>query len=428
MRSIEDYSTIDSNSLYYDVTAQCYAGDSIANGVVIENEYYHAAEDITDEPVYVIPENSAHYFSILGLNTDTLNERGKQIRSYIDNYGGFFMVKKLEELRRTAEILNTKQCDRCAILLAGEISNVSANGAMFGTSMSHPFRGVFDGNGYAVHINQIYITQRSNGLFGYIAEEGIVRNLVLTDSITNVGSLPVSVNCSQYISLETIKFGLGDVTFGLLAGVNNGFCENVVVSANIDFAGRLRPNVYFTHNKTLNDEDIGSLISDVWNIIDVDDQYDYKHAKDLSNYANFCYPTQLCLNSEANLIPYVGYFNEGLYAEASVKSPTKPLYEYPMSGKSTYAKNGKSTYCADIYEVYEKYCDAAGDDYSVKHTSEDIMQKGSFRLGPCNKAAYVFGGVFGTNNGYCKDIGYSGKLTFNDNFVGLVGGFCRKTS
>lgn len=135
---------------------------------------------------------------------------------------------------------------------------------MFGTSREHPFRGVFDGNGYQVHVNSLYISQRVNGLFGYIAEEGIVRNLTLTHRLDSTGISPVEVNSNQYVSLDTIKMGLGDVSFGLLAGVNCGLCENVAVSADLKFNGRLRPNVYFTHNKTVDDESIASLYSDAW--------------------------------------------------------------------------------------------------------------------------------------------------------------------
>lgn len=216
--------------------------------------------------MFVTSANSAYYFDSLGFSTVPLfqTERAKQVRSYIEEYGGFFMPKKLEELRRTAEIVNSNNCERYAVVLAGEISNVSANGAMFGVSREHPFRGVFDGNGYQIHVNSLYISQRVNGLFGYIAEEGIIRNLTLTQKVDNNGTFPVEVNSNQYVSLDTIKQGLGDVSFGLLAGVNNGFCENVAVSADLKFNGRLRPNVYFTHNKTVDDESIASLYSDAW--------------------------------------------------------------------------------------------------------------------------------------------------------------------
>lgn len=174
------------------------------------------------------------------------------------------MPKKIEELRRTAEIVNNAGCESYAILLAGEINNVSANGALFGISREHPFRGVFDGNGHQVHINYLVLSQRVNGLFGYIAEEGIVRNLTLTQKIDDTGFYPVEIDSNQYISLDTIKMGLGDVSFGLLAGVNNGLCENVAVSADLKFSGRLRPNVYFTHNKTVDDESLASLYSNDW--------------------------------------------------------------------------------------------------------------------------------------------------------------------
>lgn len=153
----------------------------------------------------------------------------------------------------------------------------------------------------------------------------------------------------------------------------------------------------------------------------------YSAVSSLSNYTNFCYPTQLCLNSEANIIPYVGYFNEGLYAEASNSGLDAPLYEHTLSGipRVLTADENKSTYCADIYERYAEYVNddkALSEQYSREHILEDIMQTGSFRLGPNNKSTYLFGGIFGLNNGYCRNIGYAGKFIFDNNFVGIVGG------
>ena len=157
------------------------------------------------------------------------------------------------------------------------------------------------------------------------------------------------------------------------------------------------------------------------------ESYSYSSVSSLQSYTNFCYPTQLCLNSEANIIPYVGYFNEGLYAEAAKTDLEDPLYAYPMSGvpKVRTDDKNKSTYCADIYERYVEYTDAdkeLREQYDKLHILQDIMQSGSFRLGPNNKSVYLFGGMFGLNNGYCKNVGYAGKFIFADNFVGLAGG------
>lgn len=75
----------------------------------------------------------------------------------------------------------------------------------------------------------------------------------------------------------------------------------------------------------------------------------------------------------------------------------------------------------DIYKVYEQYCNDDRETYDRDNTDQ-IMQKGSFRLGPNNRATHLFGGMFGLNNGYCHDIGYYGTFTFDDNAVGLIGG------
>ena len=130
----------------------------------------------------------------------------------------------------------------------------------FGTSKQHPFRGLFDGNGFSISIQTITLQNSyACGLFGYIAETGIVKNLKIyaqkTDlsqikSVDNYNSIQINVNDSiNLISLETIKNGCDDVCIGVLAGVNNGLIENVVVSADVLYNSKIRPDVYLVQNK-----------------------------------------------------------------------------------------------------------------------------------------------------------------------------------
>lgn len=437
MRSIDDFSEVNSGALNYDIVSDSLAGSALTSGYTVKNDYYHAPEDVTDEPIFVTSANSGIYFNQL-VNSDYI-ARTEQLQSYIDEYGGFFIPKKVEELRRTAEIVNSIDSEQFAVVLAGEISNLIVDGALFGLSRLHPFRGIFDGNGYAIHINSIQISKRSSGLFGFIAEEGVVRNLSIThakipesDENLTGGTSAISVNSNQYVSLDTIKQGLGDVAFGVLAGTNNGLCENVTVSADILFTGRLRPNVYFVANKSMNDESVVTLLDKAWQQLNVT-AADAAVATSLSSFSNFCYPTQLCLNSSANLIPYVGYFNEGLFASAAhMLNDTYDgiLYQDDMSAKTN--PDSKQKYpnpeqicimCGDIYNVYKEYCDEDRQLYNIENT-DSLINKGSFRLGPNNRAIYLFGGLFGLNNGYCHDINYIGTFTFDNNAVR----FCRWNS
>lgn len=401
MRSIDDFSNMNSGALGYNILSDSFVGSALTSGYTVKNYYYHAPEDVTDEPIFVTSANSGIYFS--QLVNEAYSARTQQLQSYIVEFGGFFIPKKIEELRRTAEIVNSIESERFAIVLAGEISNLTVDGALFGISRLHPFRGVFDGNGYAIHVNSMQISKRSNGLFGFIAEEGIVRNLYLThakipESEENPigGTSAISVFSNQYISLDTIKQGLGDVSYGVLAGTNNGLCEHVIVSADLTFAGRLRSNVYFVANKSMNDETTVTLLDKAWQNIGVTSA-NAADATSLSSFSNFCYPTQLCLDSQSNLIPYVGYFNEGLFAEKlavadnidTTDYANAILYQNDMSA-TVDAKHKTGVMCGDIYNVYREYCDTESEKYSKDNTNK-LTDNGSFRLGPNNRAVYLFG-------------------------------------
>lgn len=348
MRSIDDFSEVNSGALSYDLN-NSLVGSALTSGYTVKNDYYHALEDETDEPIFVTSANSGIYFD--QLIASDYEARTEQLQSYINECGGFFIPKKVEELRRTAEIVNAIDSERFAVVLAGEISNLTIDGALFGLSRLHPFRGIFDGNGYAIHINSMQISKRSNGLFGFIAEDGVVRNLSLThakipESEENPtgGVSAISVNSTQYVSLDTIKQGLGDVAFGVLAGTNNGLCEYVTVSADLLLNGRLRSNVYFVANKSMNDEDLVDLLDKAWKETNANVAI-ASSAIRLSAFNNFCYPTPLCLNSKANLIPYVGYFNEGVFRDA-VGSHSGELYNNEMQAVVTERKlNDVATEC-----------------------------------------------------------------------------------
>lgn len=426
MRSISDFEQMNYGALHSDKNYGL-AGSALAAGCIIQNDYYRESgydeeTDFISDPIYVTSANSATYVSrAAGTNP----HRILVMQDYIDTYGGFFLVSKIDEFSKMCSIIEENECERYAVVLADDIENVIVNNALLNRTRQHPFRGVFDGNGFALQIQNMFVNDRTCGVFGYIADEGVVRNLIIQPAkIEGVSS--INVYSTSQISLDTIKLGQGDVRFGVLAGVNEGMCENVVVSADLSFYGKWRPNIYFTHNKYVDDSvDEVSLYSPEWqsapslNVSDV---------TAISSYSNLCFPTQLCINSEANLIPYVGYFGEAAFAHAVEQADKleKPLYAYPMSGT---LDDGNTTFCHDIELLYSGYCDdynkSAGHNsntYSKIHTQRDIMQRGTFRLGPNNRAAYLIGGVFGLNNGCINNVNYSGTMDFNNCTVALIGG------
>lgn len=433
MRSISDFENINYDALH---TSPIYGitGSALATGQIIQNDYYREKtydeeSDFTSDPIFVTSANSASYMSYAA---GTNIHRRAIMQDYINTFGGFFLVGKIDEFNKMCSMIEENDCERYAVVLADDIENVIVNNALLNKTRQHPFRGVFDGNGFALQIQKMFVNDRTCGVFGYIADEGVVRNLVIQPAKAE-GVSAIDVYSTSQISLDTIKLGQGDVRFGVLAGVNEGMCEKVVVSANLSFNGRWRPNIYFTHNKYVDDSvSEVSLYSPEWQTAP---SYNVADVTAISSYTNLCFPTQLCINSEANLIPYVGYFGEAAFAHAVEQAEflEKPLYEYPMSGtlgcEDFSRSDGTTTFCRDIELLYSQHCkafdDAEGhneDTYSPLHTQSHVMQRGTFRLGPNHRAAYLIGGVFGLNNGTIAGVGYDGTMQFNNCTVALIGG------
>ena len=433
MRSISDFENINYDALH---TSPIYGitGSALASGQIIQNDYYREKtydeeSDFTSDPIFVTSANSASYMSYAA---GTNLHRRAIMHDYINTFGGFFLVGKIDEFNKMCSMIEENDCERYAVVLADDIENVIVNNALLNKTRQHPFRGVFDGNGFALQIQKMFVNDRTCGVFGYIADEGVVRNLVIQPAKAE-GVSAIDVYSTSQISLDTIKLGQGDVRFGVLAGVNEGMCEKVVVSANLSFNGRWRPNIYFTHNKYVDDSvSEVSLYSPEWQSAP---SYNVADVTAISSYTNLCFPTQLCINSEANLIPYVGYFGEAAFAHAVEQAEylEKPLYEYPMSGtlgcEDFNRSDGTTTFCRDIELLYSQHCkafdDAEGhneDTYSPLHTQGHVMQRGTFRLGPNHRAAYLIGGVFGLNNGAIAGVCYDGTMQFNNCTVALIGG------
>lgn len=431
LRSIHDFAEISANSLNYS-PVYGITGDALAAGKIIKNDYYREKtydkdSDFTSDPVFVTSANSAEYMQYAATTT----KRIEVMQDYINTYGGFFLVAKVDEFNKMCSLIEDNNCERYAVVLADDIENIIVSDALFNKTRQHPFRGVFDGNGFALQIEKMFVNGRTCGVFGYIADEGIVRNLIIQPA-KKEGVSAIDIYSTSKISLDTIKTGQGDVRFGVLAGVNEGYCERVVVSANLAFNGRWRPNIYFTHNKYVDDSmDTVSLYCPEWESAP---SYNVSDVTAISSYTNVCFPTQLCLNSEANLIPYVGYFGEAAFSHAvnQANKLKKPLYEYPMSGKfgiDDFTGYNTTNFCCDIEILYDHSCTAYnkaegtnGNTYSPLHVQGNVMQNGTFRLGQNHRAAYLIGGVFGLNNGFTDTVHYSGTMDFHNCTVALIGG------
>lgn len=449
MRTMDDFYTMNPNALYYKNGA--LYGNALASGNYIENTYYKITENTEedkDATQLIIVDNSN-----LNSYKNLLNKTGQQwpgkYKDYIDKYGQFFLVGNSNEFAKLVKVCKEQELEYFAVVLYDDIEFIDIVDSCFGSTQEHPFRGLFDGNGYALCIRSIILNKRASGIFGYISENAIVKNFKILNALVRDKALliddnvlTVSVNEStNLISLNSIKRGAGDVNIGILAGVNNGTIENVVMSAQVVYDSMIRPDVYFVQNKSDQNGGKKMLISEDILKANIDDSFTATTA--LSSYKNFCYPSPLCLNSEANLIPYVGYFNEGCFNShtrdidfSSTGTSNKfqpPLYRtYTSGGRVDGDHNSDFNYMGDIFTLYDTK--HQGDHYrpadkvlfgsTNAETVNDIskLHAMSFRLGPNNKAAFLIGGLVGENNGDMTNVSTVNTLTFKENTVALIGG------
>lgn len=449
MRSIDDFTTMNSSALYY--SDGSLMGNALASGNYIENTYYKITENTEEDQdatqLIIVDDSNIDYYKNLLCKSE--DDWPGKYTEYIEKYGQFFLVGNSNEFAKLVKVCKEQELEYFAVVLYDDIEFIDIVDSCFGSTQEHPFRGLFDGNGYALCIRSIILNKRASGIFGYIAENAIVKNFKILNAFVRDNALlidnnvlTVTVNEStNLISLNSIKRGAGDVNIGILAGVNNGTIENVVMSAKIEYDSMIRPDVYFVQNKTDQNGGTKQLISEDILKANIDDNFTATTA--LSSYKNFCYPSQLCLNSEANLIPYVGYFNEGCFnsrtrdidfsSTGTSNEFQPPLYRtYTSAGSVFDDHNSTFNYMGDIFTLYDN--NHKGDHYRQDDkvlfgsTNAEIvsavskLHAMSFRLGPNNKAAFLIGGLVGENNGDMTNVSTVNTLTFKENTVALIGG------
>lgn len=435
-RTIDDFAKVNSAALR--CADNTLIGNAVENCSVYQNTYYRVpdvSEDDEDTGMYSIVNsaNISAFSAILGVSG---NFSASRFNTYLQQYSYFYLVSRADEFSRLVRDCKDNDYETFAVVLGDDIEHVVVDSTCFGSSRAKPFRGVFDGNGYTLHIAGINAKKRSNGIFGYISEEGVVRNLVIkADELSNNTNNTITIQNSNAISLDTIKTGEGDVKIGVLAGVNNGTVENVLLSANIIYDGNYTPEVYFVQNKSNSTR----VISNAWMQLPASLRGSLANSTALSSFDNFFYPTQLCINSYANVIPYVGYFNEGCINHSTTNKDKldEPMYTLQRSN-TKYTDRGNSLYMLDIAKynydkVYNKIEDVLDDktyveynDWYLNHagyeSSNRISAATTFRMGPNNKQAYLLGALVGLNNGNLTNVAVKSVTTFDTNTVALIGG------
>ena len=277
-------------------------GNSMSNLYKIEYAYSKLVEaKYSNKPAYITPENF-HEFS---------NAYPKESNLYglFSTWGGFYYVKTKEELKWCANRVNGDNDDgeRCDnfnnhinIVLGDDIGEANTQTKIdfvIGRYPDRPFEGLLFGNGYVFQNLKFTVVQDVGGIVGYLGHSGKISDVNIFGNM--------EVECTKKINLTHIKNQATDILFGAVCAANKGTIENSRYSGmaklqqntipKVTFKGFV-PQVYLVQNKT---ENLSEPVTD---------------SKD-----NEFYPNYMCINSPGNIIPYVGYFNEGVIMASSAR-------------------------------------------------------------------------------------------------------------
>ena len=247
--------------------------------------------------------------------------------------------------------------------IAYDPNDLDANGENYtaiGTCINntdYKFGGTFDGDGHTVSGIRINKDKRHQGLFGYIYDNGKVKNVTLTNTVITARCVAGGIvgynqgtveNCHVESSVSILANENNQIEFGGIAGDNNGGIYGCTSSATVSDNGKTTCKVFggiAGRSRTI----CYSLVLDA-NI----SAYDYYGAIAGSNnnglYLKNNYYSSCTVNGTANA-SYVGYRKEGsgvgdlLEMEGAVRATafnTKPaeigaqIQSYPFGGVTVY--------------------------------------------------------------------------------------------
>lgn len=375
---------------------------------------------------------------------------------------GFYYVNTKEELLWCANKVNGNVYDNAINIVLGD--NIEFSGTStdinfsIGSNPAQPFEGILYGNGYMFVDLLFHCNNDVNGIVGYLGTSGV---------IYNVAAIDCSAVCEKPISLEHLTTDGSDVVFGAICGKNNGTISHVKVH-NMTLSGFV-PRMYSVGNKTDMDTDTNAFGNPNKNVF---------------------YPDYMCYNSLGNIIPYIGYFNEGVFATYSgYDKATQTNYTYwntqyfqngfpeiqVTRGKTTFTPrewyywfgcadesgryimsytapaNMKSVLWYDASIISETYAlmdtgsvdvGMAGDrahglllyqpdtidEYAQNFSTMEYAPyfNKSMRLNQQNRAAYYVSPLVGMNNGKINDAYVGGTINTCGTFVGFIGGLAGK--
>lgn len=244
----------------------------------------------------------------------SIDEAGNKIGLF-GKFDGFYWIRTKEELAWVADHVNGEYNgnrigsynNKIAIVLGDDIGVEDINpldsrdttvkiSSCIGKYSDRMFEGLFFGNGFGIKNINLICNNDTNGIIGYLGQGGMIRNVLISGKNY--------VTCENKITINHIKNKATDVVAGILCGCNYGSIVDVMAVGSVQF-NKFVPGVYCVRNKTDSD------------------------GTDTYQDSNKFFPSYLCINSPGNIIPYVGYFNEGVFASNTFKTKieqTPPSY------------------------------------------------------------------------------------------------------
>ena len=273
-----------------------------------------AEQDIPAKPEFVTlagwenfsdKENNSHLKGLFFSTGGTFyKSTGLKDTNGIDIPRGFYYVRIKEELLWCANKVNdsTTYDNEINIVLGDNIGtakgDISKLRFCIGSNPAQPFNGIFYGNGYGFINCELHCKSDVGGVIGYLSKQSFNRSYAGAYTKPGIISHVWVKNCSivndKEISLSHLSTGGFDVAAGFLCGKNDGIIEHVYVSDKIGISGFI-PKMYSCSNKMDNIRPAASGEAE----------------------ASVFYPDYLCYNSLGNIVPYIGYFNEGVFATYS---------------------------------------------------------------------------------------------------------------
>lgn len=312
----------------------------------------------TTKPDFINSENVEMFLRANNIIDKTIAEK---LTGYAKT--GFYYIRSRENLVWVADRVNDKDKfnNFINIVLGDDIAGASEEEPfplpIIG-SADRPYQGIFDGMGHKL-INVTLLANRlANGLIGFLGDNGKLCNLQVgdTNSTTNVV-------CAKKIDLTHLKLSAANIYTGVLIGENYGTVSNVAVFGKFIFK-KFVPAVYSASNKTETQSDLFEKSP-----FDVD-----------QSYSNPFFNDMFCWNSPFNIVPYVGYFAQGIpystnfgildtdCGQYSLFNPEKIIENFGVYMAPNVATL-KLDYYGDIYEADSYTRNNCDDSFRKRHKS-----------------------------------------------------------